>query len=260
MNNHYRTGDYDQAVRPVGWFLVAAAIVAAAVALSLLSTPTASAQSPTTLTLTVPSGTVDEDAGSVTVTATLDQPAPSGGVEVTLTSRPIGSRAIVGWDFTLPPAFTIAENQTSATADITLIDDTNVEPDRQLVLDATVNVPGIAVKGVTFTLVNDDAPRLTGLYVYPQATTGESNQSVSTPLTPRFSESPLAFEHSARVNPDVPSVIVRSTGVNPNLVKIGLKGFLRQPTADAVLCEPRVESRHSPLGRGERHRSAADRL
>ena len=84
-------------------------------------------------------------------------------------------------------------------------------------------------------------PRLTGLYVYPQAATGEgeeqtseSNESVFTPLTPRFSESPLAFAHSARVNPDVPSVIVRSTGVNPSLIKMGLQGFLRQTTADAV--------------------------
>ncbi len=216
------------------------AVAAVAVALSLFSIPSASAQSPTTLTLSVPSGSVSEKAGTVTVTATLDQPAPSGGVKVTLTSRPIGSRAVAGWDFTLPPAFTIAENQTSGTADITLIDDTNVEPDRQLVLDATVNVPGITVQGVTFTLVNDDMPRLTGLYVYPQAATGEgegqveANESVSTPLTPRFSESPLAFAHSARVNPDVPSVIVRSTGVNPSLVKIGLKGFLRETTADAV--------------------------
>ena len=218
------------------------AVAAVAVALALLSIQSATAQSPTTLTLSVPSGSVNEDAGTVTVTATLDQPAPAGGVEVTLTSRPIGSRAVAGWDFTLPSAFTIAENQTSATADITLIDDTNVEPDRQLVLDATVNVPGITVTGVTFTLVNDDMPRLTGLYVYPQAATGEgvgegqveANESVSTPLTPRFSESPLAFAHSARVGPDVPSVIVRATGVNPSQVKIGPQGVLLPTTADAV--------------------------
>ena len=215
------------------------AVVAMLAVAALLSIQSATAQSPTTLTLTVPSGTVDEDAGTVTVTATLDQPAPAGGVQVTLTSRPIASRARVGSDFTLPPAFTIAENQTVGTADITLIDDVNVEPDKQLVLNATVNVPGVTVRGVTLTLVNDDMPRLTGLYVYPQAATGEgeeqtteSNQSVSTPLTPRFSESPLAFQHSARVNPDVPSVIVRSTGVNPNLVKIGLKGFLLETTAE----------------------------
>ena len=231
--------DYRRAAGRPGRFLVAAAMTAAAVALALLSIQSAAAQSPATLTLTVPNTTVSEDAGAVTVTAALDQPAPAGGVRVTLTSRPIAGRARVGSDFTLPPAFTIAENQTTGTADITLIDDVNVEPDKQLVLNATVNVPGITVRGVTFTLVNDDMPRLTGLYVYPQAAAGEgeeqtteSNQSVSTPLTPRFSESPLAFRHSARVNPDVPSVIVRSTGVNPNLVKMGLKGFLRQTTAE----------------------------
>ena len=54
------------------------------------------------------------------------------------------------------------------------------------------------------------------------------------PSPPRFSESPLAFAHSARVNPDVPSVIVRATGVNPNLVKIGPQGALLPTTADAV--------------------------
>ena len=216
------------------------AVAAVAVALALLSIQSAAAQSPTTLTLSVPSGSVREDAGTVTVTATLDQAAPAGGVEVTLTSRPIGSRAVVGWDFNLPAAFTIAENATSATADITLIDDTNVEPDRQLVLDATVNVPGITVTGVTFTLVNDDKPRLTGLYVYPQAAAGEgegqveANESVSTPLTPRFSESPLAFAHSARVGPDVPSVIVRATGANHSQVRIGPQGALLPTTADAV--------------------------
>ena len=216
------------------------AVAAVAVALALLSIQSAAAQSPTTLTLSVPSGSVNENAGTVTVTATLDQAAPAGGVEVTLTSRPIGSRAVVGWDFNLPAAFTIAENATSATADITLIDDTNVEPDRQLVLDATVNVPGITVTGVTFTLVNDDMPRLTGLYVYPQPATGEgegqveANESVSTPLTPRFSESPLALAHSARVGPDVPSVIVRATGANHSQVRIGPQGVLLPTTADAV--------------------------
>ena len=228
--------------RTVRWpvrLLVVAAIAIAGV-IGLLSIPSAAAQSPTTLTLSVANDTVSEDVGAVTVTATLDQPAPAGGVRVTLTSRPLSSRARVGYDFSLPPAFTIAEGDTTATADVTIIDNPAVEPDKPLVLNATVNVEGVAVKGVTFTLADDDTPRLTGLYVYPQAAaegegeeqTTQSNQSVSTPLTPRFSESPLAFEHSARVNPDVPSVIVRSTGVNPNLVRIGLKGSLLPTTAE----------------------------
>ena len=228
------------AIREHAVILRIAVLAVLALLVVLSSTPPAAAQSPTTLTLSVPSGSVNEDAGTVTVTATLDQPAPAGGVEVTLTSRPIGSRAIAGWDFNLPAAFTIAENATSATADITLIDDTTVEPDRDLVLDATVNVPGITVTGVTFTLVNDDKPRLSGIYVYPQPDAGEgegqveANESVSTPLTPRFSESPLALAHSARVNPDVPSVIVRATGANHSQVRIGPQGALLPTTADAV--------------------------
>ena len=133
-------------------FLMAVAVVAIAGVIGLLSTLPATAQSPTTLTLTVENESVREGVGTVTVTATLDQPAPAGGVRVTLTSRPLAGRAQVGSDFSLPPAFTIAENQTSGTADITILDNEFVERDKPLVLNATVNVEGITVKGVTFTL------------------------------------------------------------------------------------------------------------
>ena len=208
-------------------FLMAAAIVAIAAALALLSIRSAAAQSPTTLTLTVANETVQEDAGAVTVTATLDQPAPAGGVRVTLTSRPLAGRAQVGSDFSLPPAFTIAENDTVGTADITILDNSRVERDKPLVLNATVNVSGITVKGVTFTLVDDDVPYLTGLYVHPSGdidVDDDPNAVRRLPMTPRFYESPLVFSYATRVNPKVSSVTVRATGAQPGIVKIGLQG------------------------------------
>ena len=230
---------YRRAASCRGRFLMAMAIVAVAGALGLLSIPSAAAQSPTTLTLTVAKDTVHEDAGSVTVTATLDQPAPAGGVRVTLTSRPLTSRAQVGSDFSLPPAFTIAENDTVGTADVTILDNSRVERDKPLVLNATVNVEGITVKGVTFTLVDDDVPYLTGLYVHPSGdidVDDNPNAVRRLVMTPNFSEFPFASNYATRVNPDIPSVTVRATGAQPGIVKIGLR--------DSTLAQAPVSSRN----------------
>jgi len=51
----------------------------------------------------------------------------------TWTSRLIAGRAQVGYHFSLPPAFTIVENQTAGTADITILDNVFVGPDKPLV-------------------------------------------------------------------------------------------------------------------------------
>ena len=238
LRNLLHMGHY-RAARCGRRFLMAAPILAIAGAIGLLSTLPAVAQSPTTLTLTVAKDAVHEDAGTVTVTATLDRPAPAGGVRVRLTSRPIGSRAQVGSDFTLPPPFTIAENDTAGTADITLIDNVFVERDKQLVLNATVNVAGITVKGVTFTLVDDDVPYLTGLYVHPSGeidVDDDPNAVRRLVMTPRFYESPLVFNYATRVNPDIPSVTIRATGAQPGIVKIGLQ--------DSTLVQAPVSSRN----------------
>ena len=64
----------------------------------------------TTLTLSTDAtnDTAAEDAGTVTVTATLDNPAGTGGMEVTL-SAANASTATATDDYTLPAAFTISE-------------------------------------------------------------------------------------------------------------------------------------------------------
>ena len=207
------------------------AIIAVAAALALLSIQPAAAQSPTTLTLTVADDTVSEDAGTVTVTATLDRPAPADGVQVTLTSRPLAGRAQVGNDFSLPPAFTIAGGDTVGTADVTIIDNPAVEPDKPVVLTATVNVEGVAVSGVTFTLADDDTPRLTGIHVLIGADIDEDAAFGRLPkllLTPGFDGLTYAFE--AQANPAIQDVTLFVTGgVDRGSIEIGLRGSLEQP-------------------------------
>ena len=223
----YRTGRWS--VR-----LLVVAAIAIAGAIGLLSVPSAAAQSPTTLTLSVANGTVSEDVGTVTVTATLDQPAPAGGVRVTLTSRPLSSRARVGYDFSLPAAFTIAENDTTATADITILDNPAVEPDKPLVLNATVNVEGVAVKGVTFTLADDDTPRLTGIHVLIGSDIAEDAAFGRLPkllLTPSFDG--LTYAYEAQANPSIQDVTLFVTGGvdrgSITISKLGTKGQPEQP-------------------------------
>ena len=208
-----------------------AALAVLALALALLSVQSAAAQSPTTLTLTVAENSVSEDVGTVTVTATLDQPAPAGGVQVTLTSRPLAGRAQVGSDFSLPSAFTIAEGDTVGTADVTILDNPAVEPDKPVVLNATVNVDNITVNGVTFTLTDDDVPRLTGIHVLIGSDIAEDASFGRLPklqLTPSFDG--LTTEFEARANPAIEDVTLFVTGgVDRGSITMGLQGSLEQP-------------------------------
>ena len=111
---------------------------------------------PTTLTLTTsaPSNTAAEDAATVTVTATLNQPAGTGGVEVTLTAGG-SSTATATDDYTLPAAFTIGLGRRSATADVTIVDD-NVDEDNETIV-LTTTVSGLTVTAVTLTITDNDA-------------------------------------------------------------------------------------------------------
>ena len=110
---------------------------------------------PSTLTLTTDAtnNTAAEDAGTVTVTATLDQPADTGGVAVTLSADGT-SNATVTEDYTLPNAFTIEEGKSSATGDVTIVDDDIDEDNETLVLTATVS--GLTVTDATLTITDND--------------------------------------------------------------------------------------------------------
>ena len=81
------------------------------------------------------------------------------------------------------------------------------------------------MQGVTFTLVDDDLPYLTGLYVHPSGdidVDDDPNAVRRLVMMPSFYGA--TFDYSTRVNPDIPSVTVRATGAQPGVVKIGLRG------------------------------------
>ncbi len=105
---------------------------------------------PSTLRLSVPS-TVNEDAGSVTVTATLDYPAR---VDTSVSLTAADSSTAESSDYTLPGTFTIAKGKSSASSSIAIVDDELVEFAETIVLDATVGE--LSVTGATVTIVDDD--------------------------------------------------------------------------------------------------------
>ena len=114
---------------------------------------------PTKLTLSVDAQTPSESVGRVTVTATLDWPAKTGGVEVTLAAGN-GSTAGSG-DYTLPAAFTILEGQREATAQLSITDDDIDDDDETIALTATATAAataaGLSVSGTTITITDNDA-------------------------------------------------------------------------------------------------------
>ena len=140
--------------------LLLAALVALAGLFAHSALP-ALAQHPANLTLSAASSTVAETAGSVTVTATLDQPAPSGGVGVTLTPKSgDAGTAALGRDYALPQPSTIAAGDTEASFRITINDDAVNERDETINLTATLsNVGGATVTGVTITIQDNEESR-----------------------------------------------------------------------------------------------------
>ena len=90
------------------------------------------------------------EGGSVTVTATLDEAATSA-VSVTLSAT---GTATADEDYTLPPVFTIAAGQTTATGTIQITDDETAEDPETVILTTTDT--GLTVTPVTLTIT--DAP------------------------------------------------------------------------------------------------------
>ena len=115
---------------------------------------------PTTLTLTTNASdnSVSESVGTVTVTATLDKPARAGGVSVTL-SAGSGSTAVSTEDYTLPPAFTINQGDSSGSGSVTIVNDRISESSEILALTATAGT--LTVAPLTLTITDDDIPGVT---------------------------------------------------------------------------------------------------
>ena len=92
----------------------------------------------------------------MTVTATLDTPAPTGGTTVTLTAG--GTAEGGGTDYTLSSTtITIAEGETAGTVTITVIDDSEIEVGETIVLGAESTTPALTAPPLTLTIADNDA-------------------------------------------------------------------------------------------------------
>ena len=106
--------------------------------LCLLHVASAAAQQPTGLALSADGGAA-EGREAVTLTVTLNAPAPQGGTTVTLTT---GGTATRGVDYTIAPtAFTIDEGQTTGTAAVMIVDDEESDDGETIHIYATSTNP-----------------------------------------------------------------------------------------------------------------------
>ena len=110
---------------------------------------------PTSVTLSLGDASVSEGAGTATITATLNAPAPPGGVSVSLYSS--GGNAADGTDYTLPGSIYISAGDRSGSATITITDDTVDEPDEKAVITVLAEIFGQAMTdSVTLTITDND--------------------------------------------------------------------------------------------------------
>ena len=111
---------------------------------------------PSSLSLELAQAKVKEDVGDVTVTATLDQPAPPGGASVALYPA-TGSTATRNADYALPSSVDIAEGERSGSATITITDDALDESDETVVIAALASIlDADLVSSVELVIVDND--------------------------------------------------------------------------------------------------------
>ena len=112
---------------------------------------------PTAVTLSLDAATVSEDAGDVTLTVTLDAPAPEGGIGGFLFAGDDGT-ATADVDFTLPFSIFIPGGERSATATVSIIDDDLDEADETVVLSALFDMGTALLEDkITLTITDNDA-------------------------------------------------------------------------------------------------------
>ena len=111
---------------------------------------------PTAVTLALGQTAVSESGGPVSVTATLDAPAPKGGLGGFLLADLDGT-ATEDIDFTMPLSIFIPDGQQSGTAAISITDDALDEADETVVMSAFFDM-GTAVleDKITLTITDDD--------------------------------------------------------------------------------------------------------
>ncbi len=163
---------------------------------------------PGTLTLSVDRQTVDEDTGTVTVTAAavLDRPALAGGVKVSLTAGE-GSIATAGADFVLPDEFVISEGNTVHKVEITIINDRIDESEETVVLEASTN-PGLTVTGTTFTITDNDEAGVTVTASPPMQVTEAEGDGHAASYTVALNSQPTADVTVTPISDDPTAVVV----------------------------------------------------
>ena len=110
---------------------------------------------PTSVTLSLGTASVSEGAGTATITATLDAPAPPGGV--TMSPYSSGGNATDGTDYTLPGSIYISAGDRSGSASITITDDTAAESDERAVITVFAEILGQAMTdSITLTITDND--------------------------------------------------------------------------------------------------------
>ena len=111
------------------------------------------APTPTMLTLSAASAPI-EGGNPVTVTATLDNPAPANGTTVTLTT---GGTATRDTDYTLSSTtITLAAGETAGTVTITVTDDAEDDAGETIVIDAESTNPALTAEPLTLTIEDND--------------------------------------------------------------------------------------------------------
>ena len=111
---------------------------------------------PTSMTLSLDPASVSEGAGTTTVTATLDAPAPPDGVEVGVYASS-GGNATDGVDYSIPAAgIAISGGQQSGSASITITDDSLDETNEQGVISALADVFGQSMTDTATLIILDD--------------------------------------------------------------------------------------------------------
>ena len=119
------------------------------------SSPGAAGQ-PTAVTLALDPATVSESAGEVTVTATLDGPAPAEGLNLRLYANP-GDTAERDADYTMPVDIAIPAGERSGTATISITGDALDESDETAVIGVFAETDhAILYATATLTITDDD--------------------------------------------------------------------------------------------------------
>ena len=116
---------------------------------------------PTAVSLSLDAATVGESAGQVTVTATLNGPAPEGGIGGFLSAGE-DSTASEDIDFTMPLGIFIPGGQRSATATVSITDDDLDEADETVVMSALFDIGTALLEDkITLTITDDDTAGVT---------------------------------------------------------------------------------------------------